>query len=162
MEYRCTQLIKLPFQIWSWFHSYSGVASVWPTTAGNIWDELQPAENLLFHSGCRKVRLVPWCFRYRMRQWGYSSDWEGGTRLWRPQLINRVVLPGHEMQGGVTQYKTRQIQSSAAVGHFVLPDWSAAISCCTRNPSPAFIKPRDILVEKNRAQNPQCLKPSFH
>lgn len=94
-----------------------------------------------------------------MRQRGSGSDDWGGGRLWRSRLINRVVLPGAEVQGGVTQYKTCQSQSSAAVGHFVLPDWSPVISCCTRISSPAFIKPRDIRVERNRARS---LKLSFH
>lgn len=116
--------------------------------------------NLLFHSGCRKVRLALWCSGFRVHRRGSSSDdWGRGTRLWRSRLINWVVLPGAEVQGGVTQYKTCQIQSSAAVGHFVLPDWSPVISCFTWISSPAFIKPRDTRVEKNRTKS---LKLSFH
>lgn len=130
--------------------------------AGNIWDQLQPAGICYFilDAGRSDWRSdVPGfgCVS------GAPAQMTGGEGcLWRSRLINRVVLPGAEVQGGVTQYKTCQIQSSAAVGHFVLPDWSPVISCCTRISSPAFIKPGDIKVEKNRAVSETVISLLFY
>lgn len=73
-----------------------------------------------------------------MCQQGPGSDHpEGRTGLGRSRLRRQAFLPE---QSGVTHNETCQIQSSAAVGHFVLPDWSPLISCCSRGRSfsPAF------------------------